>query len=130
MFREPGRGRLYSSTLRMNDAGEQKRPRTLRVTAVGERFVLVSFADQDEPARSFNDGVFHNDGPLTSAERAVVDLAARGLTNAEIAHARRVAKRTVSNQLAMAYRKLGVSGRRELRAWFRRRGSSSIEKTL
>jgi DNA-binding CsgD family transcriptional regulator len=107
----------------MDDADEQKRPSNLRVIALGERLVLVSLSDRDEPAGSFDDET------LSAAERAVAELAARGLTNAEIARARQVTKRTVSNQLAVVYRKLGVSGRRELRAWFRGRGSSSIEKT-
>jgi DNA-binding CsgD family transcriptional regulator len=51
---------------------------------------------------------------LTKAERAVVELALGGLSNAEIARRRRCSPGTVIKQVAAAYRKLGVSSRREL----------------
>lgn len=51
---------------------------------------------------------------LTEAEWAVVQLAGTGLTNAAIAERRGTTARTVSKQLDSAYRKLGVSSRREL----------------
>jgi DNA-binding NarL/FixJ family response regulator len=53
---------------------------------------------------------------LTASERAVAGLAAPGVRNSEIARARRSSTRTVANQLASVYRKLGVSGRGELAA--------------
>jgi DNA-binding NarL/FixJ family response regulator len=53
---------------------------------------------------------------LTPAERAVAELAVRGLSNAAIARKRRSSPRTVANQLATIYKKLGLGGRRELRA--------------
>jgi DNA-binding CsgD family transcriptional regulator/tetratricopeptide (TPR) repeat protein len=52
--------------------------------------------------------------PLTSREREVALLAARGLTSREIAERLFVSKRTVDNQLQRVYTKLGVSGRAEL----------------
>jgi DNA-binding NarL/FixJ family response regulator len=51
---------------------------------------------------------------LTTAERAVVELILRGCSNAEIAKARGTASRTVANQVASIFRKLGVSSRAEL----------------
>lgn len=112
------------------DAGEQKQRGKVRAIALGERFVLLSVADDGDPAAgTFDDGVLRNDASLSAAEREVAELAARGLSNTEIARARRVATRTIANQLAGVYRKLGVSGRRELRAWFRSRRSGSIEKS-
>jgi DNA-binding CsgD family transcriptional regulator len=51
---------------------------------------------------------------LTAAERAVALLALRGLTNRDIARLRRVSTRTVANQLASVFRKMGVGSRREL----------------
>ncbi len=51
---------------------------------------------------------------LTSAERAVAELALRGLSNAQIARARSTSARTVANQLASLFRKLGVGSRAEL----------------
>lgn len=53
-------------------------------------------------------------GGLTAAEREVTWLATSGSSNAEIAALRGVSPRTVANQLASAYRKLGPSPRREL----------------
>jgi DNA-binding CsgD family transcriptional regulator len=58
---------------------------------------------------------------LSPAERAVVALALEGLSNREIARRRGSSARTVANQLAAAYRKLGVSGRAELAAARERR---------
>ena len=56
------------------------------------------------------------DPRLTSAERQVVTGVLNGRTNAAIAMARRTSSRTVANQLAAIYRKLGVSSRWELTA--------------
>jgi DNA-binding NarL/FixJ family response regulator len=53
---------------------------------------------------------------LTTAERQVVTGVLNGRTNAAIARARRTSSRTVANQLAAVYRKLGVSSRWELTA--------------
>jgi regulator of RNase E activity RraA len=52
--------------------------------------------------------------PLTQRERLVATLAARGLTNSEIAERLVISVRTVGNHLHSVYAKLGVSGRREL----------------
>lgn len=51
---------------------------------------------------------------LTAAERAVVHGVLRGSRTATIARERGVAARTVTNQLASAFQKLGVRSRREL----------------
>lgn len=53
---------------------------------------------------------------LTPAERAVAALAIAGLANREIARRRGVAARTVANQLAAVFQKLGVGSRSELTA--------------
>jgi DNA-binding NarL/FixJ family response regulator len=58
---------------------------------------------------------------LTEAEWGVVQLASTGLTNAAIAERRGTTARTVSKQLDSAYRKLGVSSRRELAVRLARR---------
>lgn len=55
---------------------------------------------------------------LSPAETAVVRLALRGLRNAGIAERRGASPRTVRNQLASAYAKLGVGSRGELAARF------------
>lgn len=51
---------------------------------------------------------------LTSAEQRVIGLRVDGYSHDEVAHLCRVSKRTVANQIASAYRKLGVSARLEL----------------
>jgi DNA-binding NarL/FixJ family response regulator len=51
---------------------------------------------------------------LTEAERTVALFALDGCTNAEIASIRRCSPRTVANQVASAFRKLGVRCRLEL----------------
>jgi DNA-binding CsgD family transcriptional regulator len=53
---------------------------------------------------------------LTEAEREVCRLALDGCSNQEIAAHRRVAPRTVANQLASIFRKLGIASRTELAA--------------
>jgi DNA-binding CsgD family transcriptional regulator len=53
--------------------------------------------------------------PLTQRERDVATLAAEGLSSKEVAAKLSVSLRTVDNLLQRAYRKLGVTSRRELR---------------
>jgi DNA-binding NarL/FixJ family response regulator len=48
---------------------------------------------------------------LSRCEREVARLARQGLSNAEIAEARGTSPRTVANQLARVYRKLGIGSR-------------------
>ncbi|WP_439663765.1 LuxR C-terminal-related transcriptional regulator [Lentzea sp. HUAS TT2] len=52
--------------------------------------------------------------PLTRREREVAVLAARGLTNREIAESLVISVRTVDNHLSNAYAKLGITTRGEL----------------
>jgi DNA-binding CsgD family transcriptional regulator len=52
---------------------------------------------------------------LTGQQREIVLLAARGLTNAEIADRLFLSPRTVASHLYRSYPKLGVSGRHQLR---------------
>jgi DNA-binding CsgD family transcriptional regulator len=53
---------------------------------------------------------------LTAAERRVVDMAARGLTNRQIAQALFVTSRTVEVHLTHAYQKLAITSREQLPA--------------
>lgn len=52
---------------------------------------------------------------LTARERQIADLAASGLTNPQIAEQLQLSRRTIENRLYVAYTKLGISGRGELR---------------
>ncbi len=74
----------------------------------GEELALFEFATSDSCQRATG---------VTAAERVVLRLAAAGLSNAEIAARRRVSPRTVANQIASLFRKLGVHSRLELQAW-------------
>lgn len=53
--------------------------------------------------------------PLTRREREIAVMAARGLTNKEIASALVISVRTVDNHLSNAYAKLGITTRGELK---------------
>jgi DNA-binding CsgD family transcriptional regulator len=55
---------------------------------------------------------------LTPAERAVFDMLLQGASNAAIARARAGSVRTVANQVASIFQKLGVGSRYELIARF------------
>ena len=56
---------------------------------------------------------------LTQSEQHIAERAARGDSNAEIARNRKTSARTVANQLARIYQKLGVRSRVELAALMR-----------
>ncbi|APR88599.1 hypothetical protein A7982_13948 [Minicystis rosea] len=62
---------------------------------------------------------------LTDAEADVARLACEGLSNAEIAERRGSAERTVANQLARIYEKLGVRSRVELVVLLLRAGTKT-----
>jgi DNA-binding CsgD family transcriptional regulator len=88
--------------------GAAARPADLRASSieVGRgRYVLLSFPR----APSATSG-------LTPAEREVALAVLAGLSNADIARARGSSARTVANQVASVFRKLGVRSRAELAA--------------
>jgi len=74
----------------------------------GQELALFEFATGNRCSRATE---------VTAAEHAVLGLAAAGLSNAEIAARRGVSPRTVANQMASVFRKLGVHSRSELQAW-------------
>jgi DNA-binding CsgD family transcriptional regulator len=78
--------------------------RTFRVG--NEQFALLSLPEllHEQCAR------------LTPSEREVVAAVLRGVSNAALARARGVSLRTIANQLASAFSKLGVRSRSELAA--------------
>jgi DNA-binding CsgD family transcriptional regulator len=63
---------------------------------------------------------------LTSSECAVLTLVLGGHSNAEVARVRGTSVRTIANQLAAIYQKLGVGSRRELGA--RQRSRAGVAK--
>ena len=103
-----------ASSERLGDARANPRPgyvivapddlRVMELDADGETFVLFEWASAP---------VFLDDG-LTDAERDVVTGILRGESNGAIANRRGTHLRTVANQVARIFRKLGVSSRSEL----------------
>jgi DNA-binding CsgD family transcriptional regulator len=77
----------------------------LELDVDGERFAVLEWPTASSPPAP---------AALTPAEAEVAALAAAGLSNAEIGASRGAAARTVANQLARAFRKLGVRSRAEL----------------
>lgn len=63
---------------------------------------------------------------LTPTERRVAELAAGGLTNAQIAQALFVTGKTISTHLANAYRKLGINSRHDLSRLLAERTRSAL----
>ena len=66
--------------------------------------------------------------PLSLREAAVLDMTARGLTNAQVAENLRLSVHTVKFHLASIYRKLGVSNRTEAAAVYLRAGGAVAER--
>lgn len=80
--------------------------------ALSEQARSELYATGGRPRRTALTGV----GSLTTSERRVVTLAAEGGTNREIGEALYVTPKTVAMHLSNAYRKLGVTSRRDLSA--------------
>jgi len=80
-------------------------------------------------ARAELDRLGSQPGPvdeLTPTERRVAELAARGLTNREVAAALVISPKTVEANLSRAYRKLGIRSRAELGAWLAQRPTRGL----
>jgi DNA-binding NarL/FixJ family response regulator len=79
----------------------------------------VSFTRFQIGAEQFAVVCIHDHSPgtlakLTAAENSVASAVLSGRSNRDIALARRTSLRTVANQVAALYRKLGVGSRAEL----------------
>jgi DNA-binding CsgD family transcriptional regulator len=83
--------------------------RWAEVVVGADRHIVISYRTEED------------DAALSPAEGSVFELVCRGLRNAEIARMRGTKPRTVANQLAAIYRKLGISSRVELAAGRARR---------
>lgn len=88
--------------------------RQLELIELAPDLMCIVVGDADDEAECSSDGR----PALTEAERAVVTLVLRGLSNESIAKDRRASVSTVANQLTSVYKKLGVGGRRELVAHY------------
>jgi DNA-binding NarL/FixJ family response regulator len=61
---------------------------------------------------------------VTEAEKAVIDAVIRGRSNAQIASERGRSARTIANQIASIFKKLGVHSRSELIARYTEPGTA------
>jgi DNA-binding NarL/FixJ family response regulator len=101
----PARNRGARDTLRVPPG-----LRALTFHLGSEEFALLSFDLCGDPGHTARIN------SLSPSQRHVAQLAVEGRTNAEIASARSTSVRTIENQIAEVYRKLGVRSRRGLAA--------------
>jgi DNA-binding NarL/FixJ family response regulator len=92
--------------------------RAIRAVAQGDtwfsRSVIEKLAQmEDEQSREV---------PLSDREQGILELVARGYSNAHIAARSNLADQTVRNYLSRIYTKLGVNTRAEAIVWARERG--------
>ncbi|MEZ4219870.1 MAG: helix-turn-helix transcriptional regulator [Polyangiaceae bacterium] len=83
---------------------------------MGTRAFALDHIDEQLVVLSFPASRANGSGELSAAEREVAMLVIRGLSNRQIAAARGTKERTVANQIASIFRKLGVGSRVELAA--------------
>jgi DNA-binding NarL/FixJ family response regulator len=76
----------------------------------------------DDGARPAGDAEPNSTGPLTARQRAVSELVAEGLTNAEIAARLKVSRATVKGHITVALRRLGLRDRTQLAIHVHRTG--------
>jgi ATP/maltotriose-dependent transcriptional regulator MalT len=79
-------------------------------TALADRARVELVATGARPRRTMVTGL----DALTASERRVADMAAKGLTNRQIAQDLFVTEKTIEWHLGQAYRKLGIGSRSEL----------------
>ncbi|HVY61273.1 MAG TPA: response regulator transcription factor [Planctomycetota bacterium] len=117
----------------LKDAGVAEVLRAVREAAAGRRYLappISEFAVTPQPRRAPAtappaDGDPYNS--LTAREREVLQLAAEGLKNAEIARRLSISPRTVEVHRAHALQKLGLRSQHELLRYALRRGMTSLE---
>jgi DNA-binding CsgD family transcriptional regulator len=86
----------------------------------GETFALLEWPQRRAATSARRGGI--PVPPGAPAQREVLDLLLRGLSNAEIARLRRRSERTVAHQVDSIYRRLRVGSRAELIALATREG--------
>jgi DNA-binding CsgD family transcriptional regulator len=98
---------------RLDDARRELGPAVAdRLAAVGSRMTVDQLM-----AEAIADQEAGGDDPLSPREREVLRLVAQGLTNAEVAAALFISKRTVESHLDHIRQKLGHDSRNQLMAW-------------
>jgi DNA-binding NarL/FixJ family response regulator len=102
------RGEYFERAAPVPAPGRTRVPRDLRASVMhirGREVLVLSYSTV---------AAFDALERLSRAEREVVELLLSGASNAEIARQRGTSARTVANQAASIFRKLGVGSRMEL----------------
>lgn len=95
----------------------------LRKMGMASRAELIRVTSQWAAALAGASGPSPSERELTPAEREVAEQVFAGSSNRQIAKQRGVSERTIANQLASIYRKLGLQDRHELVRWLSSRVS-------
>jgi DNA-binding CsgD family transcriptional regulator len=97
-------------------SGVQSRMSSSTLVPFGLRVARTNIGGEEVAVFSFPLTPFGMPQSLSAAERAVTLAMLDGRSNAQIAAARRSSVRTVANQVASVFRKLGVRSRSEAMA--------------
>jgi DNA-binding CsgD family transcriptional regulator len=88
---------------------------------------LIGVAQQELAGAGGRHRRSRSPGLLTPREETVAQLAAKGLTNAQIARALYLSEKTVDHHLSRTYAKLGISSRRQLMLAWRASATGAAE---
>jgi DNA-binding CsgD family transcriptional regulator len=107
------------ATLRREGGGSEARETLRSGLDMAHRFEAWALADRAEEELRASGArprrrVLKGPDSLTPAQRRVAEMAAKGLSNREVAQALFVTRRTVETHLTEAYSKLGIDSREEL----------------
>jgi len=114
---------------RLQRRGNERLAARATLEEAARAFDAVGAARWADNARAELDRLGARPGPvdeLTPTEQRVAQLAARGLTNREVAAALVVSPKTVEANLSRVYRKLGIRSRAELGAWLVQRPAGGL----
>ncbi len=91
--------------------------------------VMRQFSTRVEGSVKRGGGKGRQQGPLSARESEIVELAAQGYKNREIAQKMFISEQTVKNHLHNIFEKLGVSGRKELKTYSTQKGLHSTARS-
>lgn len=90
--------------------------------------VMRQFSNRSERSGKRGSGKSRERGPLSARELEIVELAAQGYKNREMAKKMFISEQTVKNHLHNIFDKLGISGRQELKSYASQKGLHSTAR--